>query len=248
MPASPAARLAKPVRVAKPARLGKLARTAPARKPRGSAEEEGGRSNLRNPEKTIAAILAAAVREFAEHGFGGARIDRIADRSGSNKRMIYHYFGHKEALYIAVLESAYLHIRSAEHGLHLEQDDPIAAIEKLVQFTWTYFLQHPEFLSLLGTENLLKAKYLKRSARIFNLHTPLVSLLSRVIARGVRSKQLRKDLDPVKLYITIASLGFFYLADRWTLSTIFRRDLMADRELRGWGRHICDVVISYVRA
>jgi len=162
--------------------------------------------------------------------------------------MIYHYFGDKEALYIAVLEAAYVNIRAAEHHLELTKLDPIAAIERLVNFTWDYFLQHPEFLSLLGTENLHKARYLKRSARIFNLHTPLVSLVSDVIARGVKSKQFRPDIDPVKLYITIASLGAFYFSNRWTLSTIFRHDLTTQRELSDWGKHISTVVVAYVRA
>ena len=60
----------------------------------------------RDPERTRAAILAAATREFAEKGLGGARVDSIALRAGTNKRMLYHYFGDKEALYLVVLENA----------------------------------------------------------------------------------------------------------------------------------------------
>jgi AcrR family transcriptional regulator len=227
----------------------KKRRSAPSVGPTGRGiSKQAIRSNSRDPERTSANILAAAIKEFAEKGFGGARIDHIAERSGSNKRMIYHYFGDKEALYIAVLEAAYFNIRAAERSLELTKLDPIAAIEKLVLFTWDYYLQHPEFLPLLGIENLHKARYLKRSARIFNLHTPLISLISEVIDRGVESKQFRSDIDPIKLYITIASLGAFYFSNRWTLSTIFRRDLTADQELANWGKHISAVVLAYVRA
>ena len=206
------------------------------------------KTNTRDPERTRKTLLEAAVREFAEKGYGGARIDKIAERAGLNKRLLYHYFGDKDALYLAVLESAYVNIRTAESGLNLENEAPITAIGKLVHFTWDYFLDHPEFLSLLGTENLLKAKHLKKSKVIFNLHAPLNSLISVIIKRGTASGQFRKGLDPIYLYMTIASLGWFYLSNRWTLSTIFDRDFMAKRELKQWGDHITEVVVSYVKA
>ncbi len=200
----------------------------------------------RDPERTRKTLLQAAIREFTEKGYGGARIDKIAERAGLNKRLLYHYFGDKDALYLAALESVYVDIRSAEHSLNLENEDPIEAIRKLVRFTWDHFLAHPEFLSLLATENLLKAKHLKKSKVIFGLHTPLTSLISVIIKRGTASGQFRKGLDPIALYITIASLGWFYLSNRWTLSTIFHRDIMAQRELKKWGDHITEVVVSYV--
>jgi AcrR family transcriptional regulator len=202
----------------------------------------------RDPERTAATILAAAVREFAEKGYGGARVDAIAERSGANKRMIYHYFGDKEALYLAVLEQIYAGIRSAELQLNLQDLDPKQAMHALVRFTWDYFLDHPEFLSLLHTENLHKAKYLKRSARAADLNSPLIGLISEILKRGVETGEFRKGVDPLKLYITIASIGFFYLSNRWTLSVIFRRDLTADVEVKAWGNHIISVVDAYVSA
>lgn len=202
----------------------------------------------RDPERTRKTLLQAAIREFTEKGYGGARIDNIAERAGLNKRLLYHYFGDKDALYLAALESVYVDIRSAEHGLNLEDEDPIEAIRKLVRFTWDHFLAHPEFLGLLATENLHKAKHLKKSKVIFGLHTPLTSLISTIIKRGTASGEFRKGLDPIKLYITIASLGWFYLANRWTLSTIFHQDLTADPELKKWGEHITEVVVAFVKA
>jgi TetR/AcrR family transcriptional regulator len=160
---------------------------------------------VRDPERTAAAILAAATREFAEKGYGGARIDAIAARAGANKRMIYHYYGDKDALYLAVLESAYDGIRTAERSLNLLDADPRDALHKLVSFTWQYFVDHPEFLSLLHTENLHKARYLKRSVRIFDLHFPLVSSISNILQRGLEAGYFREGIDAVKLYITIAS-------------------------------------------
>lgn len=201
----------------------------------------------RDPERTRAAILAAATREFTAKGLTGARVDAIARRAGANKRMIYHYFGDKEGLYIAVLEDTYAAIRRAEIGLDLGHRDPVDGMRELVLFTWRYFIEHPEFLSLLGTENLHRAMHLKKSKRIRNLHNPLVDMISGLLERGAKAKLFRKGVDPVELYITIASLGFFYMSNRHTLSTIFGVDLSAPERLEARGRHIVDVVLSYLR-
>jgi hypothetical protein len=123
----------------------------------------------------------------------------------------------------------------------------VEGMRALIQFTWEYFLAHPEFLSLLATENLHRAKYLRRSARIFDLHPPLVAQISTLLRRGAEKGQFRGDTDAVKVYMSIAALGYFYLSNRWTLSAIFRRDLGADAELKAWGSHIAEVVLSYLR-
>jgi AcrR family transcriptional regulator len=201
----------------------------------------------RDPERTSASILAAAVKEFTEKGYAGARIDAIALRSGANKRMIYHYFGDKEGLYLAVLESAYVGIRSAEAELHLTDLEPLEAVKRLVTFTWDYFIAHPEFLSILSTENLHRARFLKKLKRVLELHSPLVAMISDVLKRGAARRVFRADADPVHVYISIASLGIFYLSNRWTLSAIFSRDLTAKNELEAWGRHIALVVLGYLR-
>jgi len=201
----------------------------------------------RDPERTSAAILAAAVKEFTEKGYGGARIEEIAERANVNKRMLYHYFGDKEALYLAVLECAYVAIRSAEGTLHLSSRDPLEGMRELTRFTWRYFIEHPEFLSILNTENLHKAKYLKRSARIFDLHSPFVAVIRDLLERGAAQGVFRSDANPVNVYVSIASLGAFYLSNRYTLSTIFRRDLGSPELLDAWGTHIETVILSYLR-
>jgi AcrR family transcriptional regulator len=202
---------------------------------------------LRDAERTSAAILAAATQEFAEKGLGGARVDAIARRAGANKRMLYHYFGAKEDLYLAVLEAAYTNIRTAEAQLRLKERDPVDAMRELALFTWRYFIEHPEFLSLLNTENLHRARFLKRSSRIHDLHSPLVSLISELLDAGVAAGRFRGDADPVQVYVSIASLGAFYLSNRFTLSTIFRRNLGTAEALDDWGAHIAEVVLSYLR-
>jgi AcrR family transcriptional regulator len=201
----------------------------------------------RDPERTRAAILAAATGEFTAHGLNGARVDEIAKRSGVNKRMIYYYFGDKGGLYLAVLEDIYADIRNAEIRLHLADRAPVDAMRDLVAFTWNYFIEHPEFLSLLATENLHRARHLKTSKKIRELHSPLIGIISALLARGVKDKVFRPGVDPVQLYVTIASVGFFYMSNRFTLSTIFGRDLGSPEALAERGRHIEEVVLGYLR-
>ncbi len=192
-------------------------------------------------------ILDAALEEFARHGLGGARVERIAQRAGANKRMIYYYFRSKEALFLAVLEASYAHIRTAERALDLEHRDPREALRRLVQFTWSYYLEHPEFMTLLNSENLHKGRHVKSSRRLRDMHSPLVETLRAILRRGERQGLFRRGVDPVQLYISIAGEGYFYLSNRYTLSRIFDRDLMAPRALTGRERHITRMILNALR-
>lgn len=204
-------------------------------------------SLTRDPERTRAAILRAATEEITAKGLTGARVDAIAERAGVNKRMLYHYFGDKQGLYLAVLEHTYAAIRAAEIGLKLDELDPVAGMRKLVLFTWQYFIDHPEFLSLLVTENMNRAAYLKKSKQIRNLHGPLVGMIEVLLKRGAAAKVFRAGVDPIELYISIAALGFFYMSNRHTLSTIFGEDLNAPKRLARRGEHIVDVILAYLK-
>jgi AcrR family transcriptional regulator len=200
----------------------------------------------RDPEATRAAILAAATDEFAQHGLGGARVDRIAARASINKRMLYYYFGNKEELFLAVLEAAYRDIRDAELTLNLSGADPVEGIRSLIAFTWNYYLEHPEFLRLLNSENLHRAEHLKRSKQVRAMHSPFVATIDDLLERGRRAGVFRAGVDPVQLYISIASLSYFYLSNRHTLSTIFGRELLAPRERAERLGHMTDLVLGYL--
>ncbi len=180
----------------------------------------------RDPEGMRIRILEAAKQEFAAHGLAGARVDQIAAKAGANKRMLYYHVGKKDDLYLAVLEGAYEQIRAEERGLDLEHLDPPDAIERLIEFTWNYFIRNPEFLALLNTENLAKARHLKRSTKVKSMHSPFVEMIGTVVRRGVESGDFVVAVDPVQLYISIAALCFFYLSNSATLSVIFGRDLL----------------------
>jgi AcrR family transcriptional regulator len=212
--------------------------------PRAAARRNG---TARDPERTRRRILDAATAEFARYGLGGARIDRIARRSGANKRMLYYYFGDKDGLFLAALEARYAHIRDAERALRLEHLEPCAALERLVRFTWDYCLEHPEFITLINSENLHQGRHLRHSKRVQAMHSPLVDLLRTVLRRGERAGLFRRGIDPVQLYISIAGEGYFYLSNRYTLSRIFGRDLMSPRALAGRARHMSQIILNAVR-
>jgi AcrR family transcriptional regulator len=161
--------------------------------------------------------------------------------------MIYHYFGDKEGLYLAALEAAYDKIRSIERKLALADKDPEEGMRELVQFTWQYLSNHPEFLSLVGTENLHRAAFLKRSKKIRSMHSPLIGMIADLLERGSRKGVFRPRVDPVDLYITIAGLGWFYMSNRFTLSTIFGRDLTVPASMKARGQTILEVVMAYLR-
>jgi AcrR family transcriptional regulator len=200
----------------------------------------------RDADRSQKDILEAALAEFAELGLGGARMDRIAERAGVNKRLIYYYFASKESLFLAVLERAYEGIRNEEKQLNLTQVDPVEAIRRLIAFTWNYYIEHPEFLTLLNTENLHKARHLQQSKKIPAMHSPLVAMLADVLERGHKAGVFRAGVDPVQLYISIAGLSYFYLGNNYTLSTIFNRSLLGAKAKVERLSHMTDLVLGYL--
>jgi AcrR family transcriptional regulator len=200
----------------------------------------------RDAARTKASILTAATAEFARYGLGGARVDRIAERARSNKRMLYYYFGSKDALFLAVLENTYAGIRRAEEGLDLLNTDPVDGVRRLVEFTWNYFTEHPEFLALLNSENLHQAEHLKRSRQIQGMNSPLIATLTVLLGRGQRSGKFRSGVDPLQLYISIAALSYFFLSNSHTLSAVFGRDLFSASQRNARLQHMIALVLGYL--
>jgi len=202
---------------------------------------------LRDADRTRAAILAAATREFARCGLGGARVDRIAAGAKTNKRMLYYYFGNKEALFRAVLEAAYARIRAAEKDLQMQDVAPPEGVRRLVEFTWRYYLAHPEFMTLLNSENLHRARHLKRSRQVRAMNSPLIDTLGDVLRAGARRGEFRPGVDALQLYVSIAALSYFYLGNNHTLSAVFGRDLATAQARRERLAHMTEVILGYLR-
>jgi AcrR family transcriptional regulator len=200
-----------------------------------------------DPEGTRQAILAAAHQEFSENGLSGARVDAIAARTNTVKRMIYYYFGSKEGLYQAVLERAYADIRDAEQKLDLACLAPEAAIRKLVGFTFDYHASHPDFIRLVATENIHNAAHIARSETIRPINAAAVGVLGDILARGRKLGVFRADVDPIDIHVMISALCFFRVSNRHTFGVLFGRD-MAEPKLRARHRRmVIDMVLDALR-
>ncbi len=202
----------------------------------------------RDREATRGRILKAATAEFSRHGFAGARGERIAQRARSSERMLYYYFGSKEGLFRAALEAVYSALRDAERGLRLDEQPPLEALDGFCRFVWRYYVDHPEFISLVNTENLHQARHLRKSARVHELVSPVVGMLAELIARGQRARVFRSGIDPVELYLAIASLGYFLLSNQHTLSAVLDRKLRDVANLTRHWQTSADIIRRYVAA
>ncbi|MCS3896719.1 TetR/AcrR family transcriptional regulator [Bradyrhizobium japonicum USDA 38] len=201
----------------------------------------------RDPVATRKKLLTAARLEFAKHGFAGARVDEIAERAGVNKQLVYHYFGDKDALYLAVLEWVYADIREQERQLNLEGLPPEKAIRKLIEASFDYLATNPDFIVLLNDENRGGARHVRGSTRLEAMHSPLVKSVSHILHEGVRTGVFRNGIDPIQLYISIAGLSYFYLSNTPTLSAIFGKDLSSRAARRARRRHVADLVLHSLR-
>ena len=200
----------------------------------------------RDPEGTRRRILDAATAEFARGGFAGARVDRIAKGAEANERMLYYYFGSKEGLFRAVLEQAYLQLVEAERKLELEQLSPADAMRALITFIWQYYVDHPELITLVNSENLHEARHLKGSERLGELLSPTVQLIAKVLRRGEAQHVFRSGVDPVQMYVSIASLGYFHLSNRHTLSAVLGFEPTSPAVLEAHLRHNTDMIMAFL--
>jgi AcrR family transcriptional regulator len=202
----------------------------------------------RAPERRRQELIESALVEFSTKGFGGARTDSIIARTNSNKAMIYHYFGSKEGLYIAVLEQVYAGVRQSEAAIDFDALPPRAAMVRLIEFTFGYYIANPSFVRMINNENLHEAAYLRKSDRIAKLNTSIIVKLERILERGVEQGQFRRGIDATDLYISITALGFTYVANRHTLSVVFERDLFSEAALKDRLGTITEMVLRYLDA
>ena len=205
------------------------------------------RGDRRDPELSRNLILSAARDEFAEHGLNGARIDRIAARSGAGKNLIYHYFGGKEPLYIRVLEGIYQQMREQQDDRSLRDMPPLDGMRRLIGNTFDHFAHTPALIRLMSVENIHFARHLKKSKSVKPLYEPLLQAIRSFLKRGQDAGVFRRDVDAVDLYISISSLAYFYLSNRYSLSWIFDQKLDEPKRLKQRREHVVDVILGYLQ-
>lgn len=178
----------------------------------------------RDPEKTRARILKVAITEFAAKGYSGARTERIARRAQSNIRMLYHYFGGKDALYVCVLEEVLSRLRKEELQLDFDHTEPLEGVLQMADFIDSHFAARPELRGLLAFENLNRAQHLKRSVKIREMASPVIVLLEKLLRRGSDAGVFRGDVDA--LHLAMVSLAYYSRAHAHTLSRIFEVEIL----------------------
>jgi AcrR family transcriptional regulator len=202
----------------------------------------------RDAERTRSEILAVATREFADKGFAGARVDEIAAKTRTTKRMIYYYFGGKEGLYISALEQAYTGIRALEQQVDVEHLDPTEAIRQLTALTFDHHESHPDFIRLVSIENIHYARHIARSEILAGLANPALDALTRILERGRAAGRFRDDVDPIDVHMMISAFCVFRTANRYTFKAIFKRDMLDPGLREHYRTMIGDLVLEYLTA
>ncbi|MFA7438866.1 TetR/AcrR family transcriptional regulator [Castellaniella sp.] len=200
------------------------------------------------PAATRRNILEVAIREFAKKGLAGARIDEIAAQTASSKRMIYYYFGSKQALYLAALEASYRSIRDIEGSLQLDSMPPDQAMRTLVGFTFDYQSQNQDFVRLVMNENMHHGRYIAQSTSIKTLNIPAIDGIRKIYARGCAQGLFRSGLDPIDLHASISALCFFHVSNQHTFSLIFKRDIMAPEAYAQRRANVIEMILRYMAA
>lgn len=202
------------------------------------------KARTRNAEQTRADILQVATSEFAAHGFAGSRIDEIASLTRTTKRMIYYYFGSKEGLYLAAIETAYTVIRELERELDIDHLEPVAALRELAEATYDHHTSHRDFVRLVAIENVHRAEFISKSEVIPTLNATAIETAEGVLRRGVDAGLFRDDIDALDLHMIISAYAVFHVANRYTFRTLFGRDLLADDRHEHYRRLAGDLAIS----
>ncbi|ANI38737.1 TetR/AcrR family transcriptional regulator [Mycolicibacterium vaccae] len=201
---------------------------------------------LRDAERTRAELLAVATEVFAESGYSGARVDEIAERTRTTKRMIYYYFGGKEQLYLAVLENAYRGIREAEQKLTVDHANPVEAIRRLAEVTFDHHIAHDAFIRLVSIENIHRGEFISRLASLRELSTPATSLLDDILRDGRAAGVFRTDVDALDVHVVISSYCVFQVANRYTFGFLFGVDFTDISQRAHLRRMLGDVVVGWL--
>ncbi|MEU5882443.1 TetR/AcrR family transcriptional regulator [Spirillospora sp. NPDC047279] len=200
----------------------------------------------RDADRTRAEILEIAQREFARHGYAGARVDDMAALMRTTKRMIYYYFGGKENLYVAVLEKAYSEVRSLESSIDVQHLAPVEAIRTLAELTFDHHEAHPDFIKLVSIENIHQAEHLRKSEALVNLGAPVAELISQILEAGRAGGDFTADADAIDVHMMISSFCFFRIANQHTFGALFGRDMTAPEHRERHRRMIGEMVVAYL--
>lgn len=151
---------------------------------------------MRDAEGTRARILAAATREYAEHGIAGARVDRIADSAATSKAQLYSYFGNKESLFDAVFAA---HVVANVDAVPLTADDLPGYTARL----YDAYLHDPALIRLVTWARLERTP----TGNLFGDLARYDVENLRAIAAAQAAGRLVADVDPADLWSMLIALA-----------------------------------------
>ena len=192
-------------------------------------------------------ILEVALAEFANYGLEGSRIESIAAGTHTSKRMIYYHFGSKEGLYAAVLEFAYWVVRED----HVDPPDdlpPLQALARFAEYAFDNFSKYPDFIRLSLQENLQGARFLKSSPTIVEMNRATLTVVKDIVQRGQAEGSIRKDVDPMNVYINFIGLCHYHISSRYNYLVLFDYDSSTPENSQSRRESICDAIVRYVQA
>ena len=228
--------------------MARTALAAPQRKVTAASAPRRTGARAAAAHATQGAILRAATKVFAKHGFAGGSVEQISKAAKSYDRMIYYYFGSKEALFIAVLEEMYRRFNEAESRLALSADEPLESLTAVIRFMWNYYEKNPEFITLLNTENLHRGRHISKSLRAREYSSTAIEILGRVLASGAVKGLFRSETSARDVYLMIAAMAYFYLSNRYTLSAFLGEELDTATAKAHWEAFVIDAVMRTVAA
>ena len=190
-------------------------------------------------------ILEVAAQEFADKGLAGARVDEIAEKINSSKRMIYYYFGGKEQLYRAVLEQAYAQIRARESAANYAAMSAEDALQQYVGHTFDYHAEHPEFVRLVMNENIHYGAHIGAVPGLKERNHSVIATLQAILEKGVKEGRFRTGLDPVELHMIVSSLCFYNVSNRYTFAANFGVDMASPKVARRRRELIIEAILRF---
>src|SRR6185437_698382 len=171
------------------------------------------------PEQSRAAILKAAVREFAREGVAGARTDAIARFAGVNKALLYYYFKDKEALYEAVLDEVFSGVRLAIKDALSQNLPPRERLKAYVGAHFDYIASNPLYPRIVHAEFLRASRdssHLQHIAKVY--FRPVFSDVAALLVEGMESGDFRR-VNPIHFLPSMVSVIVFYFT---TAAPIFK--------------------------
>lgn len=216
---------------------------------RQSSEHEGAaKPRTRDAERTRAELLAVATEMFAESGYSGARVDEIAARTSTTKRMIYYYFGGKEQLYLAVLEEAYRVIRNLEAEFDVTGLEPIDAVRKIAELTFDHHVEHEAFIRLVSIENIHRGRFIQQIESLRELGQPAIAKLEGLLSAGRAQGAFRTDIDALDVHLMISSYCVFQVANQYTFGHLFDVPFAGEETRAHLRQMLGDIVVSWLTA